>query len=794
MKQRLVTLRIRPPRLVVLLNASAAADEFVLVVRFLSQLLGGRYNQILPVIPNQPDDLTLFRLKQIRPDFVFGRGIESESWKPAIKTACQPRLYVDLTDTIAADIKAADVKLVHSSEAIISKFATRTVFSTSNRPLKVVSEGSSSEWSPYLAAMLGIHPENLDFKYRDERLVLDGMNVNGLVNIHRDYVDGWKHSWLDAGSYGLSLNLMASPKLAPTIVMVENVVEDLCLFWNLRLASDPHYPQWVLPIPIRDSENQDLKENLREWLQLFVGCRNFPNFCLLTSASVSRERVSEYARSLRSSLQDTGIQKVDYMRPRNRLPKVVAYEHETTRPIEVHGRQVTFLPPAPHTLCHSGNADGWFIDVVKDNLTGRAVKDMQFPGLAVVQELLNGPCPPSDVTSLVPRFGLGVDAINFRCSYGNDVVHFHMPSPKEVLEEILDEAGYRVVLDEKRSSYIPTIRQFGGLDSAATSFSRESGKAIEILRSGRAARTTHDQESEFEHQEKSAVDEKVFTLEEIKGLGKFGSGKLNDPHFFDFVKRNFETQPERRKRIGMARFRSYAHRRVSAEMTLNALLEHWVDKAVVQRRCRIGPCARCLQVSHFSNIQLNRPIKCDFCGNRVPLKSSTKIGYTLTRAVRHSLNEGIVPVVLAGRFLKRMSNQGFFWLPGVKYKKADFSGDIDFLACCDGHLVFGECKRMVSTPDGSQVWRQVLEQFLSLVSVAMDCGASLVVLAAQVHDFPANVKQTIESQVGGKIPFLLLNNLDLDQGYRDIGEGELCRYLELRDLIPTEFPESSEVK
>jgi hypothetical protein len=67
-----------------------------MVVRFLSQIWGGRFNPILPVDPNQPDALTHFRLEQTRPDFVFGLNIDEKAWAPAVYRACQPRIYATL--------------------------------------------------------------------------------------------------------------------------------------------------------------------------------------------------------------------------------------------------------------------------------------------------------------------------------------------------------------------------------------------------------------------------------------------------------------------------------------------------------------------------------------------------------------------------------------------------------------------------------------------------------------------------------------------------------------------------
>ena len=167
MGQRLLSLRVRPARIVVLINDTSPPNDFVLVVRFLSQIWGGRFNPILPVSANQPDSLTEFRLANNRPDFVFGLNLDDSIWKPAVHNACQPRQYVQLSRTIAEDIRKAEwLNLIHSNRAIIANFERRSRPSAIVRPVMAVSVEPSSEWLAYYAALFGIHPTNLNEKFR----------------------------------------------------------------------------------------------------------------------------------------------------------------------------------------------------------------------------------------------------------------------------------------------------------------------------------------------------------------------------------------------------------------------------------------------------------------------------------------------------------------------------------------------------------------------------------------------------------------------------------------------------
>lgn len=173
------------------------------------------------------------------------------------------------------------------------------------------------------------------------------------------------------------------------------------------------------------------------------------------------------------------------------------------------------------------------------------------------------------------------------------------------------------------------------------------------------------------------------------------------------------------------------------------------------------------------------------------LSEQVSIGYSLSPPVKHSLDEGIVPVVLAGRFLRNLTSRGFFWLPGVKHTKDGQRGGADIVACCDGYLVFAECKTLVDIPSDAAVWAKVVDQFLELANVAIACGGDLVVLAAQIDKYPDDVSHRIEESLKDQIPYILLDASDLESGHRTIEAG---RWLTVTDLLPEEFPESPRLR
>lgn len=787
MGQRLLNLRVRPPRLVVLIDEDGSSKDFMTAVRFLSQVWGGRYCPIIPVNKHESDTLTEFRLRQWRPDYVFGISIDDSAWKPIVHRTCQPRHYSRLDENSAKDLRQyMTLRLIHADRAIISMFDSRSKPSTIQRPVKAVSTASTCKWAPFVAALCGIHHPELGEKYRDEQEVLQLESTADFIAAHKDFVEHWKMSWLEAGSFGLSTDIGMSFPVEPTIVLVRNLIMDLCHFWNLRIACDTRVPPWVLPLPCDDICDRQIAQSVSEWIGLYRQYGWTSNYCVLTSASMPREDVRSAASPLQDLMEGAAIKHVDYAPPQKRLPQVHAFEYTTIWPVTLTGRRITILPPPVKIVPQ--NHDAWFVDILNDSRTGRPVKRMQCPDSTVMPELLNSPSPPGMSFSGIPSIADGQDSLNIRCTSDREVVHCFLPSSVEVFEEILRESGYDIVHDEKRSSYGPILRRFGGLQMAASALSGDSGKIIDVL-AGRSVRP-RDSRAEAQYQARLASQGLTIPVDEIKSEVKLGKGVLKDKHLIEEVDKHLSHCSERTKRIGKKRFMSYFRRQIPDEMTIEAFLEHWAERRIVKREWHVGPCSRCHRKCFLGKIRLTSPVRCLYCGHRISMKASTKIGYSLVRSVRHSLSEGLEPVVLAGRFLRNLSNRGFFWLPGLKYKKGELRGDIDIVACCDGHVVFVECKRLAQVTADTSTWPGVTKKFFELADVAVACHASLVVLAAQVVDFPETVKEEIHAKLSGRIPFLLLNNQDLESGHRSMNNEKEWLWMSIQNVLPKESPES----
>jgi DNA-directed RNA polymerase subunit RPC12/RpoP len=775
MLQRLLEVRVRPFRIAILVNRAADAKDLLLGFELLSKVWGGRFGQVLAVDPETCDELTAFRLGESRPELVYGVGLNDEKWAEFTLKACQPRKYSRLNPEFVTNIRQADPQNYlyghyYVDHALIHLMRMRDTRPGRYRRLRLVTAEQPGMWQLLCGAVFGVHHPTVSEEYRDEVTAFTANSATAFVALATEFVKEWQQSWLDVTGHKLNINLFQSGFLPPTVVIVRELVPDLSLFWNLRSASDADIPAWIIPIPETCMPEEGLLDALKAWLLAFAPYGRSPNYCRVISEAADEGSCREFADRLQGELAGTPFEAVDYDPNRNRFPVVIPFEYETAWAAAIDGRTLTIQPPKPKAFESLASPRSWVVDLRKDIKTGRAVGELQLPPGLVAFELLNGPCPPSFDHRRVARYGDGHDCINVHCTGGKEVVRIFLPTAEEVLQESLREYGVEPVKDEKRASYLPVIERFGGLYHCAKAFSGQSGSVLRALTDG------------------------TKTHPEIQSACRLGSGDLAGETYEQRVEQMLTHETDRMKRVARRRFSHHARHAEPENLKLRSLLEFWADRAILTRQWKLGPCGQCRQQYFVPSLNLQKRVVCTNCGHRITLPASVPVGYTLHRSVKHAISEGIVPVVQTGQFLRNLSSNGFLWLPGVKYKIDQKLGDIDVMACCDGHLVFCECKQLDQTTPEAKVWEEVVEQFLETVEIAKLCRGSLVVLATQVDQYPEQVLQRIAEAVGTKIPYLLLTKADLEKGRRNINDCGVNRSLWMSDLLSEPFPERKREK
>ncbi len=209
MAQRLLNVRVRPPRVTVLIDRDAKTSDLLLAFEFFSKIWGGRFGLILPVDPKACDALTEFRLAGSRPEFIYGVGLDDDHWQLATRRACQPRQYKKLSSDFINSIERAHFEDFYLAvHALIHQSQNRYKNKGQHRLLRFVTPTETSELSVYCAATFGTHHQNLREDLYERDIPFTGTTTTAFVELATEFVNDWHQSWLDVTGYELHPRLI----------------------------------------------------------------------------------------------------------------------------------------------------------------------------------------------------------------------------------------------------------------------------------------------------------------------------------------------------------------------------------------------------------------------------------------------------------------------------------------------------------------------------------------------------------------------------------------------------------
>ena len=738
MAQTEVTIRIRPNRAAVLIPDTASFSDMSLAVRFLSRIWGGRYCPILPVNPSGNDPRALRWLAETRPDYIFGLSVDTAVWHPIAFAACQHRFYEPLTPKVVESIHLPRrIELTTVIPVIRKRHLDQHL--PGRRPLQFVRAEANCALAPYVSVVFGDSDPvwgNCTVKLPITEPLIEFTPEHGIAEFVRivvNYSSGRHLSWLDFGSEEISTILIECMPTPPTIVAVESPL-DLALAWNLRMTAGTSGPTWVIPLPVDALSESSVLDSLKEWIATVKRFGHTPTFCELVSLSVSEARLQQIAAPLRESLSSEGIQFVGAKGPYEEIATICCYERQDTVPVDLTGRVLTMTPFRPTLAEHMGRNDNWVVELLRDEREQRCVGDLCLPPRPCLQEILNIPAAPGLPSAQSALFGFGKGSLRAHCTMRSDTVRLCLPLAEEILEEVLIECGIMPIADEKRAAYMPALEKLGGMSKAAHHFRGRLRKVIRVL---------HDHES---------ADLPTILREARLGRGELPD-ELSHPGYLDQF---LEGYPDVAQRICRKRFTEYWQDYYPDDIKLTTLLELW---------------------------------------SRLGLVAGDSGSYALDPQLRKAVGEGLIPVALTGEFLHGLTNEGFFWVPGVKYQRGTVMGDIDVMAICDGALVLAECKELESVATTATVWEaEVWPQFEQLIDTAKSCRADAVVLASLADAYPDGWEERASMKAGDGIGVLCLTRSDLNDGYRRLPPmGNLVgRRMFISDIAPN--PRAPDVK
>ena len=756
-----IRVRIRPQNVLVLVDHETDQPTFLKLLKFLSMIWGGKYARI--IIPDfssatMPEDIRQ-QLGQLMPDVVICTPASERVWNKVIFSTSRSKIII-FSDKAFEEIETVGFAGLISANAVIrTEIQQHPELERDNACL--LKQSGIDEYASYLAATFGFVPNNSAQEYSEALKTdyekCDAQDYRTYLQTCMDFSDRW--GWLDFANNKLSL--IYNDPSPPIVVLVNslNPMRDLALYWNLRQRFGAGFSGQIILFPENEVSTDSLVEKLADWIA------NAPigsNDCQLHSYDCSKQILDTLARKLRPRLRkrnkDTKYH-IDVCFQKN--PTVLfCYEREES--VSVSSEKNIITVPKVGTwleqtlpLCCV-----WVCDLVKASITSRRPFDYCLPKRASILELLN--IISGQFYNWNELVGLGYKAISveFQNTPNTRSVKFQLPTETEIFETILAEKNIKTIKDEKNIRYNQALKLFGKLNEASTALTGISWDIIEAL-----------------------LNEPL-SYTELREKAKLGK-KKHDIDLPEMAKMILDRYHGQAKHIAEQRMH-YALKSSFRKDSLDVdILEQLTTRKILKRKWKLSPCVMCEKAYWVDHIDLAQPLACPGCSNLICIPDKVDVGYELNELVRLSIDEGIRPVVLTARFLRNLSNDGFFWTPGMKLDNNGTKTDLDIVACLDGYLVAVECKSLEKASDDSTIWKEkILPQLQEPIEAVKKCGFDIFFVSILNSNIPETFKKQVKLLAGDTLKVEFLTKNDLESGYRYIqGTDENKILFRMLDLL-----------
>ena len=520
--------RVRPPRVCTLIKHGATFDDLNLVTRFYSRLWGGRFNTLL-VEKCENDPRTIEHLTLWRPDYVYSLGIDNERMAEVCRSTCQPRGWAQLNEEFVDNFFSSGhaAGLIHQHR--VASWLITDGRERYGAKCKAVGCSETSKLYPLTQAFFGHFEPAIIANLPREPLTTfdDSEAITPFFEELKVFSSSTWQTWLDLMSHGLTTFISGGFPPPATIVLVQSA-QDLACFWNLRTATDPAAPASVFPIPFFDGNANQLVNEIADLLAVtypgFFGGNRAAN---LVSSSVSADQLNDLTEQINLRLAELDSPRIAHVNAPQHYPQCVVVPYESSLSItgDIQDRHLKWFPPQPRMHEYLADSDHWFVDLLKNHSTRRAVAQLDPVRSQAVIDVLNAPSPKSTTLYSVPTAGIGFDSINFRCSKRSRRRSDCLPTAEELIHTILYDSEFIVVPDEKRTAYETALNLFPG-KSFRYAAELLTGKRGEILR---------------------LLAKENQTLDQIQSELRLGNGRLTETVRPDGFNRQLNSLPRTRR-------------------------------------------------------------------------------------------------------------------------------------------------------------------------------------------------------------------------------------------------------
>lgn len=739
--------RIRPPRIAVLLTTNTTIDDYLKAINFLSMVWGGKYARLifLDMYSKNPLEEMRNEFKSFFPEVVVFPSSQEQRFLHDIAGVCCPKI-VNIGEKLFKDFNEYNIgglipwHRFHRQEI-------RAYPNLRRNNLFFLKIDCPTELVPFVATNFGLLP--------DELLEVLPKSLN--AELHQTTVSSFyclfnlcslmvKHlSWLDYLNKDLSI--ISSPWYPSTIILVGNKqpLKDLALFWNLRETLAPGGAEnSLLLFPESEIENSQSIEYLAKTIS---SSSIKSNYCIIRSAECSANILQQLAKRLRPRL--LRIKKSTFhieISERFLAPNIYCYEKEKILTLSIYN-QIATVPYQNCGIQSLSHSAAWYCDFVRDEATNRYPFELALPKNIETFKLLNLPASIFGNFRELISFSdecISLEFINDKRSHS---LRFQLPSEREFFEVIISRGQYQLKKDEKNIRYTQALKLFGGLSASSMALTGKSWSIIEALCS------------------------EPLTYDKLQGKAKIGKNKSNLklPPISEILLQPLNgilrSIAERRMKEGILQAGiDLLTETPTAERTLESLMK----AEIIFRKWLLNRCTSCEREYWVDQIDISTSIHCPGCRQQIFLGDSVNLGYQINKLVDLAIKEGFRPVVLTAQFLEKLTSYGFFWLPGAKIKKDELHTDIDILACADSILIAAECKDLskLNINNYSKICDSIIEQLKNPILVAKSCGFEIFVLSSFIEEYPKKFKEKISAIAGASLKLLFLTRKDLETGYR----------------------------
>ena len=244
-----------------------------------------------------------------------------------------------------------------------------------------------------------------------------------------------------------------------TIVLVgENPVADLCLFWTLRMRPSLRR-LWTVALPASSLRNAHNVRALAQWSnENIIGT----NYIVLASATLGKQRLLGLKNKLAPLLKGW-VEHVDVWFDGFETSSIRVFDSESREEVVFEDRQFRLKTPEP-TFAEQIRNGEWVVDISfgeGSRHTPSRFLPPVFPGLSA---LVSGHLAHEAVSAYWTTARMAIGHLSYRVGEGNPFLTGTVPSDDEVFGALLESKRYRVVQTDKCRYARGVTGLLGGLE------------------------------------------------------------------------------------------------------------------------------------------------------------------------------------------------------------------------------------------------------------------------------------------------------------------------------------------